>query len=56
MKLELYIKNQKKPIVIISKTSKLNELYEMLRTKDIIQMGPVIFRREDFIYATETKQ
>ena len=53
MKMTIYIKNQKKPVIIISRKSMQDELYEMLRTKDIIKIGPVIFRREDFVYASE---
>lgn len=53
MKMMIYIKNQKKPVIILSRKSIQDELYEMLRTKDIIKIGPVIFRREDFVYASE---
>lgn len=53
MKLTIYIKNQKKPIVIVKKSSLLEDLYHEIRTSDIIKIGPVIFRREDFIFATE---
>lgn len=52
MKIELYLKNKKKPIIIIGKNI-LDVLYTELRTSDIIKLGPVIFRREDFVYAVE---
>lgn len=53
-KLEIYIRNKKKPIVVIGKNL-LDALYTDLRTCDIIKFGPIIFRREDFIYAVEEK-
>lgn len=51
--LKIYLKNRKKPLKTYADLSKLEKLYELLRTRDIIKFGPIIFRREDFIYAVE---
>lgn len=52
MKIKLYLKSSKKPIILIGKNI-LDILYKEIRTSDMIKIGPVIFRREDFIYAVE---
>ena len=56
MKIKIYIKNIKKPIVAVSDDDDLLEmLYRKLNNNeiDIIKVGPIIFKKEDFILAVE---
>lgn len=51
MTLKLFLKNSKKPICFeIEKYDLVEQMYNDLMTRDIVKFGPVIFRREDFIY------
>ena len=46
--IKLYLKHRIRPLVIYANQRDLNELYKNLLTRDIIQIGPIIFKREDF--------
>ena len=54
MKIKIYIKNIKKPIVAVGDDDLLDMLYKKLNNDDdIIKVGPIIFKKEDFILAVE---
>lgn len=55
MKIKIYIKNIKKPIVAVGDDDLLEMLYRKLNNDDIdiIKVGPIIFKKEDFILAVE---
>lgn len=51
MKIKLYLKNLRKPILFeVASEKYLDKIYEELMTHDIIKMGQVIFRRDEFLY------
>lgn len=51
--LNIYLKSRKKPLsIIINREAQMDEFYRELMTKDICRFGPLIFSRNDFLYAT----
>lgn len=49
---KVYLKSQRKPMLFdVSNTSIIDDFYSNLMTHDVIKFGPVIFRREEFLYA-----
>ena len=53
MKIKIYIKNIKKPIVAVGDDDLLDILYKKLNNDDIIKVGPIVFKKEDFVLAVE---
>lgn len=52
MIIKVYLKTMKKPIVFeLEKQTQYEEFYKQLMTCDIIKFGPIIFKRDDFIYS-----
>lgn len=52
MTLKVYLKSKRKPIEFeFDKSSIVDKFYEDLMTKDIIKLGQVVFRRDEFQYA-----
>ena len=47
----VYLKSAKKPFIFEYENAEKIDLKQQLLTKDIIQIGPIIFRRDDFLYA-----
>lgn len=53
IELRIYLKEKKKPLILLLDTEKqLNDFYEELETHDIVKFGQVIFRRDEFLYCT----
>lgn len=59
IELHLYMKSFKKPFTfVLEDKAKVNEFYQKLKSDDnILQVGPIIFNKANFIFATtiETK-
>ena len=50
---KVFLRSCKKPLQLCRVTKTIYEqLYTDLMTKDVIKIGPLIFRRDDFIYAS----
>ena len=49
---KIFLKSMKKPLCFeVENTMLYDKLKKDLRTNDIIEFGPAVFRREDFQYA-----
>ena len=53
IELHIHIKGVRRPIILELDTDKqVNEFYRELETHDIVRFGQLIFRRDEFLYAT----
>lgn len=53
IELRIYLKGKRGPLVLLLDNEKqMNDFYKELETHDIVRFGQVIFKREDFFYAT----
>lgn len=49
---KIFLKSMKQPLLFeVENDSSFEKLKKDLRTNDVIEFGPVVFRRDDFQYA-----